>query len=354
MKIVISGSGGLVGSEASEYFGQLGHNIVGIDNDMRSQFFGPAASTRWNVERLVEKLGKNYAHHDVDVRNRPAILDLFKECGRGIELVIHAAAQPSHDWAAKEPFTDFDINATGTLNVLEATRLFAPEAVFIFLSTNKVYGDNPNRLPLQELETRYEIDPSHTYADGIREDMAIDGGIHSLFGASKLAADTLVQEYGKYFGMRTVCFRGGTLTGPRHSAASLHGFLAYVMRCNMIGIPYLVLGYKGKQVRDAIHTSDLISAIHLFSETPRSGETYNIGGGRFSNCSVLEAINLSEEITGKRLDWSYTEKHRIGDHVWWISDNGKFRSHYPDWEIQFAIPRILQDIHEFNLNRWKT
>ena len=353
MKIVISGSGGLVGSEASEYFGQLGHNIVGIDNDMRSQFFGQAASTRWNVERLVEQLGKNYAHHDVDVRNRSAILELFKECGRGIELVIHAAAQPSHDWAAKEPFTDFDINATGTLNVLEATRQFAPEAVFIFLSTNKVYGDNPNRLPFQELETRYEIDPSHTYANGIREDMAIDGGIHSLFGASKLAADTLVQEYGKYFGMRTVCFRGGTLTGPRHSAASLHGFLAYVMRCNMIGIPYLVLGYKGKQVRDAIHTSDLISALHLFSENPRSGETYNIGGGRFSNCSVLEAIHLSEEITGKRLDWSYTEEHRVGDHVWWISDNGKFRSHYPDWDIQFGIPRILQDIHQFNLDRWK-
>ena len=287
---VITGSSGLIGSEAAIYFGDLGLDVVGIDNDMRQVFFGPEASTSWNQARVQEALGDRYVHLDVDIRDRDGILALFREYGQSVELVIHTAAQPSHDWAAREPFIDFDINAVGTANLLEAVRLHSDEATFIFTSTNKVYGDRPNSLPLVELETRWEIEPGHTYGNGIREDMSIDACLHSLFGASKVAADVLVQEYGRYFGLRTACFRGGTLTGPRHSAAELHGFLAYVMRCVMTGTHYTVYGYKGKQVRDAIHSLDLISAFHEFFRAPRVGEVYNIGGGRFSNASVLEAI----------------------------------------------------------------
>ena len=266
--IVVTGSGGLIGGEATRYFARLGYDVIGIDNDMRSTFFGGEASTAWNVERLQHELGRAYRHQDVDVRDRDTILGLFSRLGEEIALVIHAAAQPSHDWAARDPFTDFDINAGGTLNLLEATRRHAPAAVFIFCSTNKVYGDRPNRLPLHELDRRYEIDPTHPYARGIGEDMSVDACLHSLFGASKLAADVLVQEYGRYFEMRTACFRGGTLTGPGHSATELHGFLAYVMRCIMTGTPYTVHGYKGKQVRDAIHSSDLIRAFHQFLRAP--------------------------------------------------------------------------------------
>jgi CDP-paratose 2-epimerase len=251
---VITGSSGLIGSEAAIYFGALGLDVVGIDNDMRRVFFGADASTDWNRRRVQETLGKKYVHHDLDIRDRDAILSMFRRYGSAIELVIHTAAQPSHDWAAREPLVDFDINAVGTLNLLEAVRLHADQATFIFTSTNKVYGDRPNSLPLRELETRWEIDPEHTYWNGIREDMSIDDCLHSIFGASKVAADVLVQEYGRYYGLRTACFRGGTLTGPRHSAAELHGFLAYVMRCVMTGTPYTVYGYKGKQVRDAIHS----------------------------------------------------------------------------------------------------
>jgi CDP-paratose 2-epimerase len=272
--------------------------------------------------------------------------------GEEIALVIHAAAQPSHDWAARDPFTDFDINAGATLNLLEATRRHAPSAVFIFCSTNKVYGDRPNGLPLRELERRYEIDPTHPYAGGIGEDMSVDRCLHSLFGASKLAADVLVQEYGRYFEMRTACFRGGTLTGPGHSATELHGFLAYIMRCIMTGTPYTVHGYKGKQVRDAIHSSDLIRAFHRFFEEPRVAEVYNIGGGRFSNCSVLEAIDLAEETAGRRLEWSYADRNRMGDHIWWIGDNGRFQEHHPGWELHYDVPQILQEIHEANRERW--
>jgi CDP-paratose 2-epimerase len=350
---VITGSNGLIGSEAVVYFGRLGLEIVGIDNNMRETFFGLDGSTSWNRARVQETLGANYVHHDLDVRDRDGILNLFARYGRAIELVIHAAAQPSHDWAAREPFTDFDINAVGTLNALEATRLHAEEATFIFTSTNKVYGDRPNVLPLVELETRWEIDEGHTYWNGIREDMSIDDCLHSLFGASKVAADVLVQEYGRYFGMRTACFRGGTLTGPHHSAAELHGFLAYVMRCVMTGRPYTVFGYKGKQVRDAIHSSDLIRAFHEFFRAPRMAEVYNIGGGRFSNASVLEAIVLSEEIAGEELEWTYEEANRIGDHIWWIGDNGRFASHYPDWKLEYDVRRILEEIYEANRERWR-
>jgi CDP-paratose 2-epimerase len=349
---IITGSAGLVGSEACLHFGRLGLDVLGIDNDMRATFFGEEASTAWNVERLQSQLGDGYRHHDLDVRDRGAILALFERYGSSIDLVIHAAAQPSHDWAAREPFTDFDINAVGTLNVLEAARLHAPEAVFIFTSTNKVYGDTPNRLPLEELEKRYEIDPGHPYADGITEDMSIDRSLHSLFGASKVAADVLVQEYGRYFDMRTACFRGGTLTGQLHSATELHGFLGYVMRCTMTGTPYTVYGYKGKQVRDAIHSLDLVRAFHEFFKSPRVAEVYNIGGGRFSNCSVLEAIDLSQEIAGRELEWSYEDRNRIGDHIWWIGSNARFQSHYPDWRMEYDVPRILKEIHEANRERW--
>jgi CDP-paratose 2-epimerase len=349
---LVTGSTGLVGSEASLYFGERGFDIAGIDNDMRRVFFGNEASTAWNVQELRGQLKKGYTHHDLDIRDREAILGLFTRYGAAIEVIIHCAAQPSHDWAARDPFTDFDINAVGTLNLLEAARRHCPDTPFIFVSTNKVYGDRPNALPFSEHETRYEIDPAHTYAGGIREDMSIDDCLHSLFGVSKTAADVLVQEYGRYFGMPTACFRGGTLTGPQHSATQLHGFLAYVMRCTLSGTRYEVFGYKGKQVRDAIHSSDLVKAFFQFFQRPRNAEVYNIGGGRFSNASVLEAINLSQEITGRELEWTYNHQNRIGDHIWWIGDNGKFESHYPEWTLEYDSERILREIYEANADRW--
>lgn len=289
---VVTGSAGLIGSEAAAYFAAQGLEVVGIDNDMRRYFFGDDASTSWNRRRLEESI-PGYRHYDIDIRDQAAIDKLFAHYGSTISLVIHAAAQPSHDWAAREPATDFAVNATGTLHLLEAVRTHAPDAVFIFTSTNKVYGDTPNRLPLIEQPTRWEIDPRHTYNAGIREDMSIDQTLHSLFGASKVAADVLVQEYGRYFGLRSVCFRGGCLTGPNHSGAQLHGFLAYLMKCAMTGTPYTVFGYKGKQVRDNIHSADLIAAFDAFFRAPRIAEVYNIGGGRESNCSMLEAITIA-------------------------------------------------------------
>jgi CDP-paratose 2-epimerase len=349
---VITGSAGLIGAEATRYFADLGLDIVGVDNDMRRAFFGDEASTAWNMELLQRDLGPRYRHEDMDIRDRDGLMRLFERYRDEIVLVIHAAAQPSHDWAAREPFTDFDINAVGTMNVLEATRRLVPEAVFIFTSTNKVYGDRPNNLPLLELETRYEVDPAHPYTNGIREDMPIDDCLHSLFGASKVAGDVLVQEYGRYFGIPTACFRGGTLTGAGHSATELHGFLAYVMRCVMTGTSYTVFGYKGKQVRDAIHSNDLIRAFHAFFERPGVAKVYNIGGGRFSNCSVLEAIDLAEQIGRRRLNWSYTDRNRIGDHIWWIGDNGKFASDYPEWRQEYNVPRILEEIYDANRQRW--
>ena len=350
--VVVTGSAGLIGSEAAAFFVGEGMTVVGIDNDMRKVFFGDEASTQWNRVRLEQELGTHYKHHDIDVRDEQGIIDIFKHYQGEISLVIHAAAQPSHDWAARNPQADFTVNAMGTLNLLEATRRKAPEAVFIFTSTNKVYGDSPNRLPLIELQTRWEIDPEHTYHKGVREDMSIDQSLHSLFGASKVAADVLVQEYGRYFGMRTACFRGGCLTGPQHSGAELHGFLAYLMKCAVTGRPYTVFGYKAKQVRDNIHSSDLVKAFYHFYKTPRVSEIYNIGGGRRSNCSMLEAITLCETLAGRPVEWKYAEKNRIGDHVWWISDNGRFERHYPDWKIKYDVPLILREIYEENHNRW--
>jgi len=350
--IIITGSAGLIGSEATRFFAEKGHIIVGIDNDMRRVFFGDDASTVWNRDHLIRDLGKSYQHADIDIRDYNEIERIFRRFQHDITAVIHTAAQPSHDWAAKEPFTDFSVNANGTLNLLETTRQFAPEAPFIFTSTNKVYGDTPNRLPLIEEELRWEIDAEHTYAAGIREDMSIDHTLHSLFGASKVAADVIVQEYGNYFGMKTACFRGGCLTGPNHAGTQLHGFLAYLMKCAVTGAPYTVFGYKGKQVRDNIHSADLIHAFDEFINAPRMGEIYNIGGGRFSNCSMLEGIALCEQITGKEMNWTYSDQNRIGDHIWWISDLAKFREHYPKWEMKYNVPLILGEIYEKNVERW--
>ncbi len=350
---IVSGSAGLIGSEAATYFAEQGMHVVGVDNDMRRVFFGDEASTQWNRERLSRRLGANYEHHETDIRDAKAVESLFRRFAGDIGLVIHAAAQPSHDWAARDPQMDFTVNANGTLNVLEAARLHAPDAAFIFTSTNKVYGDTPNRLPLLEMETRWEIDPAHTYVQGIREDMSIDHTTHSLFGASKVAADVMVQEYGRYFGMKTATFRGGCLTGPNHSGTQLHGFLAYLMKCAVTGTPYTVFGYKGKQVRDNIHSADLIAAFHEFAKAPRCGEVYNIGGGRFSNCSMVEAIAQCEELTGRAMTWSYSDTNRVGDHIWWISDNGRFAEHYPQWVQKYDVPATLREIHEAMAERWR-
>jgi CDP-paratose 2-epimerase len=349
---IITGSSGLVGSEAVNYFAALGMDVVGIDNGMRAKFFGESASTRWMTDRLRRDV-KGFRHYAADIRDIEAISRIFEEYGSATALVIHAAAQPSHDWAASDPFTDFTVNANGTSVMLEATRKFAPNAVFIFMSTNKVYGDRPNLLPLVEQETRWDIDANHAYVQGIPETMSIDSTQHSLFGASKVAADVLVQEYGRYFGMKTVCFRGGCLTGPNHSGTQLHGFLAYLMKCAVVGTQYTIFGYKRKQVRDNIHSSDLIRAFHAFFRNPRSGEVYNIGGGLASNCSMLEAIALSEEITGNEFNWKYVDDSRRGDHIWWVSDLSRFREHYPDWKIKFDVPHILREIYELNLERWR-
>jgi CDP-paratose 2-epimerase len=350
---IITGSAGLVGSEAASYFASLGMEIVGIDNGMRAEFFGPEASTDWVRDRLCAEL-RRYRHYAIDIRDADAISSVFAHYGRDIALVIHSAAQPSHDWAASDPTVDFTVNANGTSTLLEATRRFAPDAVFIFMSTNKVYGDRPNQLPLIELDTRWELDPAHPYsAMGIPESMSIDRTMHSLFGASKVAADILVQEYGRYFGMRTACFRGGCLTGPNHSGTQLHGFLAYLMKCAVTETPYRIFGYKRKQVRDNIHSADLICAFHEFFKRPRSGEVYNMGGGRLSNCSMAEAISLCEEITGNAFRWEYREENRRGDHIWWISDIAHFQEHYPEWKIRYGVPEILREIYELNIERWR-
>lgn len=349
---VITGASGLIGAESARHFSRLGLEVVGIDNDMRAYFFGNEASTL-PVRRKVEReLGGSYRHSELDIRDRGAVDHLFRDLGRNVAVVIHTAAQPSHDWAAKEPHVDFDVNAVGTLNLLEATRKFAPEAPFIFTSTNKVYGDSPNRLPLEELETRWELPRDHEFFSGVPETFSIDHSLHSLFGASKVAADVLVQEYGRYFGMHTASFRGGCLTGPGHQGAELHGFLAYLMKCTATGRPYRVFGYKGKQVRDNIHSSDLVSAFEAFFHAPRRGEVYNAGGGRQSNCSMLEAIALCQEIAGRKLEWSYVEDNRVGDHMWWISDLSRFKSHYPAWDLRYGIQEILTEIYDGNREEW--
>ncbi|MFN2509218.1 MAG: NAD-dependent epimerase/dehydratase family protein [Chthoniobacterales bacterium] len=343
--IIVTGSAGLIGSETVKHFAKDTSRIVGLDNDMRSRFFGAEASTRSTRDHLLETIG-NYEHHDTDIRDVAAVRALFQKHRRDIKAVVHTAAQPSHDWAARDPQMDFTVNANGTLNLLEAAREFCPEAPFVFTSTNKVYGDSPNRLPLRELHLRWEIAPGHEYEPGISETMSIDYTKHSLFGASKVAADVLVQEYGRYFGMPTVCFRGGCLTGPAHAGTELHGFLSYLMKCTVAGRPYRVFGYGGKQVRDNIHSFDLVEAFAAFIAAPRVAEVYNLGGSRHSNCSILEAIKLCEEISGRQLTWSYEENNRIGDHIWWISDVRRFQEHYPPWKFRYGLREILEEIHQ--------
>lgn len=349
---IVTGSAGLIGSETVTALCEQGFDVIGIDNDMRRVFFGQEASTAWNRDLLQRRFPRQYQHFDLDIRDQAAIDRLFARYGPRIELVAHTAAQPSHDWAAREPLTDFTVNANGTLILLEAARRHAPNTVFIFTSTNKVYGDTPNSLPLIECETRWEIDAGHPYHRGIDEKMSIDASKHSLFGASKVAADVLVQEYGRYFGLPTVCFRGGCLTGPNHSGTALHGFLAYLMKCTVIGKPYTVFGYKGKQVRDNIHSADLVNAFFQFYRAPRVAEVYNMGGGRHCNCSMLEAIDLCQTISGRELRWTYTETNRIGDHIWYVSDLGKFQAHYPKWRLTYGLRELLEDIYAKNAERW--
>jgi CDP-paratose 2-epimerase len=350
--VIVTGSGGLIGSESVSHFVQAGYRVVGLENDMRARFFGADASTAPITEALVERYPREFSSLEIDIRDADAIDRIFAEHSSQIELVIHTAAQPSHDWAASDPQTDFAVNANGTLNLLEATRRHAPDATFVFCSTNKVYGDLPNQLPLVELPQRLELPEDHRYHRGIDTTMSIDQSTHSLFGVSKAAADLLVQEYGRYFGMPTVCFRGGCLTGPNHAGTQLHGFLSYLMRCTMTSDPYTVFGYGGKQVRDNIHAADLIAAFAAFHRAPRAGAVYNIGGGRQSNCSMLEAIELCQEIAGRELDWSLDETHRIGDHRWWISDLEPFKRDHPGWNITHDIRDILTQIHDRNAERW--
>jgi CDP-paratose 2-epimerase len=348
---IVTGSGGLIGSESVRHFVEAGYDVAGLENDMRSSFFGPGASTRPATERLVQAYDE-FRSLDLDIRDSAGVDRVFERHAGQIELVVHTAAQPSHDWAASAPQVDFGVNANGTLNLLEASRRHAPDATFVFTSTNKVYGDTPNHLPLHELETRLELPEDHRWYGGIDTSMSIDTSTHSLFGVSKAAADLMVQEYGRYFDMPTVCFRAGCLTGPNHAGAMLHGFLSYLMRCTLSGEPYTVFGYGGRQVRDNVHSADLVRAFEAFHRAPRRAAVYNIGGGRHSNCSMLEAIELCESISGRRLQWTLSDQARTGDHRWWISDLSGFSADYPDWSQRYDLDGILREIHDHNAERW--
>jgi CDP-paratose 2-epimerase len=340
MKVLVTGSSGLIGSEAVEQFDRQGHEVVGVDNNMRRVFFGPAGDTLWNLERL-KGVTKRFTHAALDIRDRTTIEELFRT--RRFDLIVHCAAQPSHDKAREIPLLDFEVNALGTVNLLEATRQHSPEAVFVFLSTNKVYGDAPNEIPLAELEKRYDYARAEDFA-GVAETCRIDRTLHSLFGASKAAADLVAQEYGRYFNMRVGIFRGGCLTGAAHSGVELHGFLSYLVKVTLSGGRYSVFGYKGKQVRDNIHSHDVVRAIEEFAANPRPGEVYNLGGGRANSISMLEAIERIERMTGRKLDWRYVDEARKGDHICYISNLGKFQSHYPKWKITRGLDAILEEI----------
>jgi CDP-paratose 2-epimerase len=336
--VIVTGSYGLIGGEVCRFYDGLGYRVIGIDNDMRKYFFGES------TKEISDNNFSNYFHYDVDIRDYNNLSKIFSEYSSDISLIVHTAAQPSHDWAAKEPLTDFSVNALGTLNLLETSRLFCPDAVFIFTSTNKVYGDTPNDLPLLELDSRYELPIYHDFYPGVNETMSIDQTKHSIFGVSKASADLMVQEYGKYFGMKTGVFRGGCLTGPSHAGAELHGFLSYLIKCFVNEKPYTIFGYKGKQVRDNIHSYDLVSAFHEFYLNPRIGQVYNIGGSRHSNISMLEAIDKISGVLGKNLDYKISENNRIGDHIWYISDVTKFREHYPNWSYKYNINSIIMEM----------
>lgn len=339
---LVTGSGGLVGSEAVRFLCRAGYQVIGIDNNMRSYFFGSEASTLWNSKILEGEFNTLFKSVPLDIRDLVKLEDLFREFQ--FELIIHAAAQPSHDWAAREPLTDFSVNALGTLNLLELTRKYCPDATFIFTSTNKVYGDNPNQLPLIELESRWEIPESHKYWGGIPEEMSIDHTTHSLFGVSKTSADLLVQEYAKYFGIKAGVFRGGCLTGPMHSAAELHGFLAYLVKCIVGQKKYTVFGYKGKQVRDNIHASDLIQMFMLFHEGAIRHGVYNVGGGRSNSISILEAIEKISKISGAEPNIEFSDANRKGDHVWYISDTSKFQNDFPEWKQNYSIDNLINEM----------
>jgi CDP-paratose 2-epimerase len=342
---LITGSSGLVGSAAAARFARQGWTVLGVDNDQRQRFFGPAASTL-GTRAALEAEFANYRHHDVDIRDEAAVGALFAEHAGGVDLIVHAAAQPSHDWAASAPFVDFQINATATLHLLEMTRRHCPAAVFVYTSTNKVYGDASNALPFVELDTRWELDPAHPYAArGIDESLTVDRSLHSLFGCSKLSADVMVQEYGRYFGLKTACFRCGCITGGNHAGVALHGFLAHLMRCAVNRQPYVVIGYQGKQVRDNLHADDLAAAIEAFYRAPRAGAVYNMGGGRQGSCSVREAVALAERLTGRPMDVSYDDHARKGDHIWWISDVSAFRRDYPAWEYRYDLAAVAESVH---------
>ncbi len=349
---IVTGSGGLIGSESVRHFVQAGYDVIGLENDSRAVFFGPSASTAHTTRRLLREYGDSFRSLEIDIRDGDRVERVFAEQSKSLDLVIHTAAQPSHDWAASAPQVDFAVNASATLNLLEATRRHAPSASFIFCSTNKVYGDLPNYLPLVDLGDRLELPEDHRYYRGIDTSMSIDASTHSLFGVSKAAADLLVQEYGRYFDMPTVCFRGGCLTGPNHAGAQQHGFLSYLMRCTMTGEPYTVFGYGGKQVRDNIHSADLVAAFEAFHRAPRPASVYNVGGGRESNCSVIEAIELCQTIAQSELRWDIVDQNRIGDHRWWISDLEPFRRDYQDWQITYDVEAILQQIHVQNADVW--
>ena len=340
MKVLVTGSSGLIGSEAVAHFEAQGHEVVGVDNNMRREFFGPAGDTLWNLERL-KRSTKRFTHVALDIRDRAGVEELFRTQRFG--LIVHCAAQPSHDKAREIPLVDFEVNALGTIHLLEATRQHCPEAVFVFLSTNKVYGDAPNEIPLKELETRYDYARAEDY-EGVTESCRIDRTLHSLFGASKAAADLVTQEYGRYFGMKVGVFRGGCLTGPSHSGVELHGFLSYLVKVTLGGGSYSVFGYKGKQVRDNIHSHDVVRAIEEFAANPRPGEVYNLGGGRKNSVSMLEAIAQIEQLTGRKLDWRYVDEARKGDHICYISNMGKFKSHYPNWKITRSLDALLEEM----------
>ena len=350
-KAIVTGSGGLIGSESVERLAGSGFDVIGIENDTRAVLFGADASTSPVTDRLSANLDA-FRSVDLDIRDSDGINRVFRGHGEEVDLVIHTAAQPSHDWAASDPQADFTINANGTLNLLEATRNYCPDATFVFTSTNKVYGDTPNRLPLVDAGSRLELPVDHPWFEGIDTSMSIDATLHSLFGASKAAADLLVQEYGRYFDMPTVCFRAGCLTGPNHAGAQLHGFLAYLMKCTVTGDPYTIFGYEGKQVRDNLHSADLVDAFLLFHENPKAASVYNIGGGRQNGCSMIEAIEICEEIAGRELGWKLSEEARVGDHRWWISDLDEFGSDYGRWRPQRDLKVILTEIHEANVERW--
>ena len=344
MKIaLITGSCGLVGSESAVFFSKKGFKIIGIDNNTRKFFFGKDGDISWVKNELKSNL-KNYSHFNTDIRTLKSLKKIFKKYKKKIRVIIHAAAQPSHDWAKNKPFVDFDINAKGTLNLLELTKIYAPKAAFIFMSTNKVYGDNPNKLPLVEKKTRWELKKSHKYKNGIDETMSIDSCTHSFFGASKSYADLIVQEYGKNIGLKTACFRAGCITGPNHSGAKLHGFLSYLVKSSLQNKRYTLIGYKGKQVRDNIHSQDLVSCFWEFYKKPGVGEVYNIGGGRYSNCSIIEALNIVERITKQKIKRKILAQNRVGDHIWYISNLGRFRKKYPKWKQKYSTYKIIKEL----------